>query len=252
MNTEEAKQLIQELEQLRRQTYRFRLLTIIALLAIVFTGVSAIIESVYSLTLAGPRQEMFVSNLSTNLQRDLLPIVQKIAGRAVDRLKPAVEKELREINGRAPEVADVALNELDQMGSELTLYAGKVLDQTISGTLQKREGKLRKMFPDVYDKQIDTLLNNLTLEASDQLAQSGEAIFNPHLNSVQSILVNLEKIQKTEPVDSIKDIDTWQVAFMFMDVFVHEFKDMGPPEPAKPKAVESRKLEPRKTKETKK
>jgi len=252
MSTEEAKQLIQELEKLHRQTYRFRLLTIIAMLAIVIAGVSAIIESVYSLTLAGPRQEVFVSNLSTNLQRDLLPIVQKIAGRAVDRLKPAVEKELKEINGRAPEVADVALNELDQMGNELTVRAGKVLDQTVSGVLQKREGKLRNMFPGVYDKQIDTLLNNLALEASDQFAQSGENLFNPHLNSVQSILVNLEKIQKTEPVGVSKDVDAWQVAFMFMDVFVHEFKDLAPPEPAKAKAAASKKPEPKKTKETKK
>jgi len=249
MSTEEAKQLIQELEKLRRQTSRFRLLTIIALLAIVIAGVSAIIESFYSLTLAGPRQEVFVSNLNTNMQRELLPIIQKIAGRSVERLKPAVEKELKEINGRAPEVADVALNELDQMGNELTVQAGKVLDQTVSGTLQRREGKLRKMYPGVYDKQIDTLLNNMALEAGDQLAQSGQNIFNPHLNSIQSILVNLEKIQKSEPMDNSKDIDSWQVAFMFMDVFVHEFKDLAPPEPAQSKAAELKKT---KTKEKKK
>ncbi len=252
MSTEEAKQLIQELEKLRRQTYRFRLLTIVALLAIVITGVSAIIESVYSLTLACPRQEVFISNLSTNLQQELLPIVQKIAGRAVDRLQPAVERELKEINGRAPEVADVALNELDQMGNELTVQAGKVLDQTVSGVLQKREGKLRKMYPDIYDRQIDALLNNLALEAGDQLAQSGENLFNPHLNSIQSILVNLEKIQKSEPIDASKDINAWQVAFMFMDVFVHEFKDLAPPEPAKPKAAEPKKNEPKKTREKQK
>jgi hypothetical protein len=246
MSTEEAKQLIQELGDLRRQTNRFRLLTIIALLAIVIAGVSAIINSFRSLTLAGPKQKAFISNLSTNLQQDLLPVVQKIAGRSVERLKPAVEKELKEINGRAPEVADIALNELNQMGSELTVQAGKVLDRTISGTLQKREGKLRKMYSDVYDKQIDTLLNNLTLEAGDQLARCTENLFNPHLNSVQSILVNLEKIQKTEPIDASKDIDAWQVAFMFMDVFVHEFKDLAPPETAKSKPAE-----PSKTKETK-
>jgi hypothetical protein len=251
MSTDEARQLIQELEKLRRQTHRFRLLTIIAMLAIVIAGVSAIIESAYSLTLAGPRQEEFVSNLNTNLQRELLPIVQKIAGRAVERLKPAVELELREINGRAPEVADVALNELDQMGNELTVQAGKVLDQTVSGTLQKQQGKLRKMFPDVYDKQIDILLNHLALEAGDQLARSGENMFNPHLNAIQSILVNLEKIQKTEPVAASKDVDAWQVAFMFMDVFVHEFKDLAPPEPAKFKAAELKQAEPKKT-ETKK
>jgi len=246
MSTEEAKQIIQELGNLRRQTNRFRLLTFIALLTIVIAGVSAIINSVYSLTLAGPKQESFISNLSTNLQQDLLPIVQKIAGRSVERLKPAVEKELKEINGRAPEVADIALNELNQMGNELTVQAGKVLDRTIGGTLQRREGKLRNMYPDVYDKQIDTLLNNLALEAGDQLARCSENLFNPHLNSAQSILVNLENIQKTEPIDASKDIDAWQVAFMFMDVFVHEFKDLAPPETAISKTAK-----PRMTKETK-
>jgi uncharacterized membrane protein YukC len=101
MSTEEAKQLIQELEKIRRQTRRFRLLTFIALLVIVISGVSAIIESAYSLTLAGPRQEEFVRNLSADLKDNLLPTVQKIAGRSVEALKPAVEKELKEINRRA-------------------------------------------------------------------------------------------------------------------------------------------------------
>ena len=252
MSTEEAKQLIQELEKLRVQTRRFRLLTIIALLVIVIAGVSAIIESVYSLTLAGPRQEAFVSNMSADLKVNLLPTVQKIAGRSIETLKPAVEKELGEINGRAPEVADVALRELDAMGSELTVQAGKVLDQTVNGTLQRRQGKLRQMFPAIYDKQIDILLNNLTLEAQDQLAQNGGNIFNSHLNSIQSILANLDKIQKTEPEAASNNIDSWQVAFMFMDVFVHEFKDLRPPETANADAAGHKVVQPKQTEETKK
>ena len=71
------------------------------------------------------------------------------------------------------------------------------------------------------------------------------------MNSIQSILVNLEKIQKSEPVDASQDVDSWQVAYMFMDVFVHEFKDLAPPEPAKSKAAEPKKST-KKTKETKK
>jgi hypothetical protein len=253
MSTEEAKQLIQELDKLRIQTRRFRLLTIIALVVIVIAGVSAIIESAYSLTLAGPRQEEFVHYLGADLEANLLPTVQKIAGRSVDALKPAIEKELREMNGRAPEVADVALRELDEMGGELTVQAGKILDQTVTGTLQKRQGKLRQMYPDVYDKQIDILLNNLALEVQDQLAQSGENIFNPHLNSIQSILASLDKIQKTEPVDASQHVDSWQVAYMFMDVFVHEFKGLGPPEPANAKTAAGKKVvQPKKTKEIKK
>jgi hypothetical protein len=252
MSTEEAKQLIQELEKIRRQTRRFRLLTIIALLVIVISGVSAIIESVYSLTLAGPRQEAFISNLNTDLKDNLLPTVQKIAGRSVEALKPAVEKELKEINGRAPEVTEVALRELDEMGGDLTMQAGKILDQTVTSTLRRRQIKLRQMYPDVYDKQIDTLLNNLALEAQDQLAQSGENIFNPHLNSIQSILTNLDKIQQTEPVAASQSVDSWQVAYMFMDVFVHEFKDLTPPETANADAVGHKVVQPKNTKETKK
>ncbi len=252
MSTEEAKQLIQELEKVRLQTRRFRLLTIVAVLVIVVAGVSAIIESVYSLTLAGPRQKEFVNCLSADLKDNLLPTVQKIAGRSVEALKPAVEKELKEINGRAPEVADVALRELDEMGGDLTIQAGKILDQTIAGTLQKRQGKLRQMYPDVYDKQIDILLNNLALEAQDQFAQSGENIFNPHLNSIQGILTNLDKIQKTEPVNASQNADSWQVAFMFMDVFVHEFKDLTPPDAANTKAAGNQVVQPKNTKEIKK
>jgi hypothetical protein len=63
------------------------------------------------------------------------------------------------------------------------------------------------------------------------------------LNSIQSILANLDKIQKSEPVADSKDIDSWQVAFMFMDVFVNEFKDLAPPETAQPKAAASKPIE---------
>jgi hypothetical protein len=251
MSAEEAKQLIQELEKTRVQTRRFRLLTIIALLVIVIAGVSMIIESMYSLTLNGPRQKEFVSNLGAGLQRDLLPVVQKITGRSLERLKPAVERELKNANARAPEVADVALKELDQMGVELTVQAGKVLDQTVTGVLQKREGKLRAMYPGVYDQQVGILLNNLTLEAQDQLVRSGETLFNPHLNSVKNILTHLEKIQKTEPADPGQTVDTWQVAFMFMDVFVHEFKDVAGPETTPLKVAQKKAAEPTKSKETK-
>jgi hypothetical protein len=230
MNTEEAKQQIQELEKLRRQTRRMRLITLVAVLVIMLTGVSAIINSAYSLTLAGPKQDIFIKVLGADLQRDMLPVVKKIASRSAGRLKPAVEAEVQKVNARAPEVAEVALRELNQMTDELPAQGGKIIDQSISGTMHKRDAKLRQMYPDIYDKQINLLLDNLTLEAQDQLAQSGENLFGAHLNSVQNILANLDKIQKTEPVAASQDIDSWQVSFMFMDLFVTEFKDLAPAE----------------------
>lgn len=228
MKTEEAEQQIRELEKLRRQTRRLRLVTLLAVVVMVCAGASAIIHSAYRLTQAGPRQDRFMQALGANLQRDIVPLVERIASRSASRLKPAIEQEIQKLNARAPEVADVALRELNQMAYELPMQSSEIIDQNLSGTLHQRDAKLRQMYPDVYDRQINLLLDNLTLEAQDQLAQSGENLFGPHLNSIQHILVNLDKIQKTEPLAASRDVDAWQVTFMFMDLFVTEFKDIAP------------------------
>jgi hypothetical protein len=227
MNADEANKQIQELEQLRLQTRRFRLCTILAIVAIVVGGVTAIINSVYSLTIPGPKQERFLREFGANLQKDVLPVVQKIASASIERLKPAVDAELQKINARTPEVADAALREIDRLGYELPIRAEKILDQTVGLTIEKREAKLRQMFPGAYDKELPVLVENLNLEVQDQLANAGEKIFHRHLNSIQSILANLEKIQKTEAIDPKTKVDPWQVAFLFVDLFDQEFKDLA-------------------------
>jgi hypothetical protein len=228
MNVNEVNQQIRELEELRRQTRRFRLLTLAALLAIVITGVSAIINSVYGLALAGPKQDVFMKQLGASLHRDLLPVAQKIAGSSLQRLQPAVEAELQKLNARSPEIAEVTLRELNQMGVELPVRAEKILDETVGHMLHQREARLRQMFPGLYDAKVATLLDNLNLETQDQLARTGEKVFGPHLNSIQNIMASLEKIRTSESVDRKKDVDSWQMAFLFLDVFVHEFEDLTP------------------------
>jgi hypothetical protein len=227
MNADAVNEQIRELERLRHQTGRFRLLTIAALIAIVVAAVSAMINSFYGLALAGPKQDVFVKNLSANLQRDLLPVAQRIAGRSLQRLRPAVVAQLQGLNARSPEIAEVALKEMSQMADELPVRAEKILDETVGTMLRKREARLRQMYPGVYDANVPILLQNLNLEVQDQLARTSEKVFNPHLNSIQSILANLEKIKESESVEVAKDVDSWQTAFLFVDVFVHEFEDVG-------------------------
>ena len=228
MNGNEVNQQIQELEKFRLQTRRFRLLTLAALLAIVVTGVSAIINSIYGLALAGPKQDVFVKNLGASLHRDLLPVAQKIAGSSLQRLQPAVEAELQKLNARSPEIAEVTLRELSQMGDQLPVRAEKILDETVGNMLHQREARLRQMFPGLYDAKVATLLDNLNLEAQDQLARTTEKVFSPHLNSIQNIMASLDKIRTSESLETKKDVDSWQMAFLFLDVFVHEFQDLTP------------------------
>lgn len=227
MNPDNVKNQIQELDQLERQTLRFRRLTIVALVAIVLAGTSAMINSVYTLALDGPKQDAFVKNLSANLQKDVLPVVQKITSSSVARIKPAVDREVDRINARAPEIAGVALKELDALGNELPARAEKVLDETVGSTLHGREVRLRKMYPKSYDAKISDLVDNLNAEAQAQIAETSGKIFNPHLNSISGILTSLDKIQKTETLADQKDIGSMQVAYLFTDVFVSEFNDFG-------------------------
>jgi len=234
MSTETINQQIQELESLRRQTRRLSLLITLALAVIVIIGVGAIINSFYGLTVSGPKQDAFLKHLGGRLQTEVLPMVQKLADPSIKRLKPAVEAELQRLDARAPQVADAAIRELNTLGTNLPVRAGIILDQTVGKELQKRDARLHKMFPGVGDQQIVTLLDSIHLEAQDQLLKTGEKLFNPHLNSIQNILADLEKIEKTEPVNTKQEINPWQVAFLFMDVFTQEFKDLAVTETAKP------------------
>ena len=227
MNTDEVSQQIQELETLRRQTRRFNLCALLALVAIVIAGVSVIVSSFHGLALAGPKQDEFVKHFTGKIETELLPAVQKAADPSLKRLKPAVEAELKRLDARAPQLAGAALKELEKLGANLPVRAEAVLDKTVGETLKARETKLRQMYPGLYDKQIAILLDNLQAETHDQLAKTAEKIFNPHLNSIQSILASMEKIQKTEAIDPKAEINPWQVAFLFVDVFTQEFRDLA-------------------------
>ena len=233
MSTETIDHQVQELEGLRRQTRRWNFYITLALAVIVSVGIGAIINSFYGLTVAGPKQDAFLKQLGGRIQTEVLPSMRNLADPAIKRLKPAVETELKRLDARAPDVAEAAIRELNTLGTNLPMRAGIILNQTVGRELQRRDARLHKMFPGVTDQQVLTLLDSIHLEAQDQLLKTGEKLFNPHLNSIQAILADLEKIEKTEAVDPKQEVNPWQVAFLFMDVFTQEFKDLAVTQTAK-------------------
>jgi hypothetical protein len=231
MTTEEAApidQQIEELERLKRQTRRFNLWATVALATIVIVGVGAIVNSFYGLTVAGPKQDAFLAHLGGQMQRNVLPAVQRFAQPAVKRLGPVLEAEMKRLDARAPQVADVALREMSILGTNLPLRTASVLDYTVARELRQRNEQVHKLLPGVTDQQVTALMDSIQVEAQDQLQKTGDKLFNPHLNSIHRILSDLEKIEKTERVDAKQEINPWQVAFLFMDVFTQEFRDIDP------------------------
>jgi hypothetical protein len=235
MKTEQVSQQIEELEQLRRQTRLFSVWVTVALVVVVVGGVGLILNSAYGLTQPGPKQDEFVKQFGGRLEREVLPAVQKATEPALKRLRPAVEAELKLLDARAPQLAEAALKEIEKMRTNLPVRVEGVLDRSLGKTLQAREAKLRQMYPGAASAQLPGLIENLQAESHDQMVRTTEAIFNPHLNSVQSILMSLEKIEKTEPVDPKAEMNPWQVAFLFVDVFVHEYGDLSAENLAKKK-----------------
>ncbi len=230
MSTDALHQQIQELERLRRQTRLSGLFTVLALAVIVIVGVGAIVSSMYSLTHAGPKQDEFLVHFGGQLQTHVLPAAQRFAEGSLRRLKPVLETELRALDNRAPQLAEAALAEVNKLGTNLPVRAAAVLQETVGKTLQQREARLRQMYPGMTDQQLANVLQNLQAEAQAQLERNGKKLFQPHVNSIQGILADLDKIERTEPIGAVQELDSWQVAFLFLDVFTHEFKDLGLPE----------------------
>ncbi len=227
MSTDAINQQIQELERLRRQIRRSNLATVFALALIVIVGVGAIVNSLYGLTHSGPKQDQFLVHFGGQLQTNVLPVAQRFAEASVRRLRPVLETELRGLDDRAPQLAEVALTELSKLSTNLPTRAGRVLENTVGKALQEREARLRRLYPGVSEQHIASLMENLHAEAQAQLTRTGEKLFKPHVNSIQGILANLDKIESTEPLGPANELDSWQVAFLFLDVFTHEFKDLG-------------------------
>jgi hypothetical protein len=227
MNTDRVREQIEELEFLKRRTRWVSFLTVFGLLAILIAVVSTIYSSLHSLTVASPEQREFLHHLGGNMRSQVLPAAQQMAEPSLKRLKPAIEAELQQLDARAPQISEAALRELSKLGPNLARQAEVTLDQTVGKTLAGREKKLRKMFPAASDENIATLLENLHRETQEQIAGTANKVFIPHLNSIQQILANLEKIQQTEPVSTKQEMNSWQMAFLFVDVFTEEFRDLA-------------------------
>ncbi len=242
MSPAEVQKNIQELESLQSRLRRWRVGATLAIIAIVVVCVWRLIDGVNGLVSAGPRQEVFLGDLTAGLKSNVAPEVQKIATQAFYDIKPAVEREMRKLNDRAPDVAAVLKRETEALVHNLPVRGGRVLDASFGGMLRKREAKIRKMYPDVTEEKVASLVVNLVAETHDQMSNVTDTLFAQHIVALNGILEQVSEIQRTEKVNSQEEFPTWEMASLAIDLLHDEFKDLADSgeEPHVPPKRESR------------
>lgn len=239
MNQGMEENKIEQLQKLKFQLKLWRYGAFAAGIFVVLSCVSTINNSVQGLTKKGPQQEKFVAKLTEGLQRDVVPMLEQMAGQTLSEVRPEVEQAFQTVNNRVPELANATLAEMEALQANLPKRGEKVLTETFGAMLAQKEEKLNEMFPEATDEQITRLLTNLAESSTLQASFANDELFAKHQAALQQIHDNLESIQAAEAV-KIADVDpNWEMGLLVMDIFRADLERIRPDKPGLKLAVNS-------------
>ncbi len=218
---------IVELENLRRQTSFWRLGAGILSIAWVAGCMIIVNDSVRGLFNTGPRQEKFVSILSSNIQKDIAPGVQTLAAQTIAQARPEVEASFTKLNGRVPELASASVKELQSLQTSLPAKGQKLLGSTFGEMITSKDQKIRQMFPDATEENVKALTQNLTAMGQERAVSVNNKLIGKHQTALNDIVSNMEKIRLDEAKTPASAMgDNWDMALAFMDVVHDDMKDI--------------------------
>ena len=214
----DVKAEIRELEAVRRAGSLWRWGTLALTLAITVGGVALMNQAVQGLIRPGPKQEQFVSAVNANLQTNIVPQVQTLATRTLTESQPIVQEEITKLNARVPEVADVAMKQLNLLQTELPEKSATVLNETFGKVLQDRKAKIKEMFPQATEAQIDTFIANMSDQGGQSLSNVTVRLFDRHIEAMSAISDDVERIRVAEAPNLKDEIPTWQMGILLFDI----------------------------------
>ena len=92
--------------------------------------------------------------------------------------------------------------------------------------VEKREGDIRKQYPDVTEQKVATLMLGLTELCHERLDHVTHHLFSPHLESLSNIMQDVAHIQRTEALNPKDDLASWDMALLVFDLIRDEFADL--------------------------
>ena len=217
---------IRELEALRTQTRFWRWGITLALLATVIICLVTLRNAVTGLTTDGPTKEAFVKDLGDRMQKNAFPAVAQMGAQAMREIN--FNAEFSKLNKRTPELAQASMKEVKLFGDELPARGKKVLDATFGTALKQHETKIKAMFPEATEAQINGLITNLTNEAMSQAADVNDQLFAQHKKAIDSILHDFAAIQSSGAAEAKGQEPTWDMAFLVFDLARTDLKSLLP------------------------
>ena len=242
MTPEEVSNQIIELESLRAKLRLWRIAIPLATVAIVCYGVFSIYRAGEDLVADGPPREEFVASLTDGLKREVQPAVERIAQQTFSETKRSVEKELARLEDRTPEMAGALKKEVETLIHNIPRRGEKVLQASFGAMLKKREADIRKMYPDVTEQRVATLVLGLTDLTQQRVDHVTQQLFSPHLESLSLIMDDVAHIRRTEVVNAKEDLASWDMALVVFDLIRDEFAELQVTEAASASSAAPAKL----------
>ncbi|HEY1171640.1 MAG TPA: hypothetical protein VGH19_09740 [Verrucomicrobiae bacterium] len=221
---DEIQRQISEVNQLRASTRRWQIGSTLLIVVILCAGIGSILSAIRDLAQPGPVQEKFMAELQGGLKKQVVPELDRIAKSTMNDVRRDVEKELKRVNERSPELMAAFNKELETLQHSLPQRGEKVLEGTIGKELKTREAKIKAMFPNVKEEQVTTMVNNLVSESHSSMENLSKTVFGKHLQALTGISANLDTIKRTEKLNPADDIASWETALGVLDLLREDMK----------------------------
>ena len=155
-------------------------------------------------------------------------MLHSIAGTTLSELKPEVNNAFEKVNSRVPEVTQSTMKELDLFQKNLPVRAKECLNNSFDKMLQSKEAKIKEMFPEATEEQVQGLIANLSASAKNEVGAANQQLFAKHQAELATIIKNMRAIQKAE-APNIKGLDpTWEMGLLVLDVFKADLEQLRP------------------------
>ena len=100
------------------------------------------------------------------------------------------------------------------------------MNDTFGKELAARKDKIKEMFPNATDEQINTFVTNMTEQGQKSLANVSVRLFDRHISTMSAISDNVEAIRRAEAPNIKEEIPTWQMGLLIFDIARADMGDL--------------------------